>query len=94
MTESKHKAKFGLGKIVATPGVLEIADELEMKAGLLRFVTGDWGECCEDDKAENEAALREGRRLMGVYQTIAGETFWIITEWDRSATTILLPDDY
>lgn len=54
---------------------------------------GDWGNLCEEDRLANERALREGERLLSAYETAGGVTFWIITERDRSATTVLLPED-
>jgi len=88
--------KFEPGRILATPGSL---DELE-RAGvapatlLLRHVRGDWGDLDEDDKCANERALADGDRLFSAYKLRTGEKVWIITEWDRSATTILLPSEY
>lgn len=59
-----------------------------------RHVRGDWGEVCEDDKQANEDALRDGDRLLSAYRTTRGVNLWIITEHDRSVTTILLPEEY
>lgn len=61
---------------------------------LPRHYAGDWGEVCPEDRAANERALIENTRLVSVYRTQAGVKFWIMTEWDRSLTTILLPEDY
>lgn len=62
---------------------------------LRRYSSGDWGEMCEEDKAQNEQALIDGERLMGSYENRErGWKIWIITEWDRSVTTILFPDEY
>jgi len=88
--------KFEPGNFLATPGSL---NELE-RAGvapqtlLLRHVRGDWGDLDEDDKCANELALTQGERLLSAYKLSTGERVWIITEWDRSATTILLPSEY
>jgi hypothetical protein len=57
-------------------------------------VRGDWGELGVEDKATNDRALVIGERLLSSYRTVDGMKFWIITEWDRSATTVLLPEDY
>jgi hypothetical protein len=65
-----------------------------MLVGIMRHARGDWGEICEEDRKENELSLVEGFRLMSVYTTASGDKFWIITEADRSATTVLMPDDY
>ena len=86
--------KFPLGQTMSTPGALEAIPPDEMLRAMQRHAAGDWGDCCADDWAENELSLREGFRLFSVYHTAAGRKFWIITEADRSATTILLPDDY
>ena len=91
---SNPPPRFSLGVVVATPGALaELADEVRLDA-LARHARGDWGDAGPEDRAENELALREGFRLLSVYRTAAGIGFWIITEADRSATTILLPDEY
>lgn len=92
---TRHE-QFSLGRIVATPDALEAVQ----RAGqnpldfLARHVRGDWGEVCEEDRRENEFALQHGFRLLSVYTTKAGEKLWLITEADRSATTVLLPADY
>ena len=59
-----------------------------------RHLKGDWGECCEEDGQANDHALKNGERLLSVYTTKLGTKFWVITEWDRSVTTFLLPEDY
>ena len=87
-------ARFELGRIVATPGVLAAVSLSELVAALRRHASGDWGDISSDDRAANDAALREGERLLSAYQTRDGTKFWIITEADRSATTFLLPDEY
>lgn len=87
-------AKFRLGKIALTREVTMEATPLEVVEALYRHVTGDWGEVCEEDRRENELSLREGFRLMSVYRSTGGTKFWVITEHDRSATTVLLPDGY
>ena len=61
---------------------------------LARHFCGDWGDVCDEDRGVNESALANGQRLMSVYKSSDHETIWIITEWDRSVTTILLPDEY
>jgi len=88
--------KFSLGLVVATPGALRaLEDSGEAAFDLLyRHASGDWGELDEHDQQENELSLREGFRLLSAYRLKTGEKIWIITEADRSATTILLPDDY
>jgi hypothetical protein len=87
---------FTLGQTVATPGALRALEEAGQMPGdfLQRHQRGDWGEICEEDRKENELALDGGFRLMSVYQTRLGTKIWVITEADRSATTILLPEEY
>jgi hypothetical protein len=61
---------------------------------LARHAIGDWGELDQSDVAENEYSMAYGFRLLSSYRTNAGEKLWIITEADRSATTLLLPEEY
>ena len=61
---------------------------------LLRHKHGDWGNLCAEDQRENERSLRLGNRLLSAYQTRQEDQLWVITEWDRSATTLLLPEEY
>jgi len=84
-----------LGRVVATPGALKLLiDAGEDAFGYLtRHATGDWGDLCVFDRRQNEIALREGLRIFSSYVTLAG-TVWVITEADRSITTILLPEEY
>lgn len=88
--------KFGLGQMVMTPG----AQIAMTEAGhippefLLRHKHGDWGDLDPEDKQANEQALRLGRRLLSRYATRRQTRLWAITEWDRSATTLLLPEEY
>lgn len=91
--EDRHRA-FALGRLVSTPGALERIPSDEMQTALLRHARGDWGDVGHEDWEENELALREGFRLFSVYHTSDGAKFWIITEADRSATTVLLPEEY
>jgi hypothetical protein len=87
---------FPLGQIVATPGALAALERANQSpaAFLSRHVTGDWGELDPADIAENEFSIAHGFRLLSSYETGAGEKLWIITEADRSATTMLLPEEY
>lgn len=87
-------ARFPLGRVVATPNALNTLTPDDIMSGLSRHVTGDWGEIDAEDRQANETALIEGTRLVSVYRSVAGMKFWIITEADRSATTVLLPEDY
>ena len=86
--------KFPLGRTVITPNALERLTNDDVQAALARHADSDWGDVCPEDRQENELSLREGFRLFSVYHSAAGEKFWIITEADRSATTVLMPEDY
>jgi len=86
--------KFMLGQVVATPGALEVLSREEIAKALSRHVSGDWGDLCKEDKGENELALKEGFRLLSAYKSGKGKKFWVITEADRSVTTVLLPEEY
>lgn len=88
------KGKFQLGEVVMTVGVSEVIGEGEMMLALARHHNGDWGDLSEDDKKQNDEALKVGDRLLSSYISSKGVKFWIITEWDRSVTTILLPEEY
>ncbi len=87
---------FLAGQIVATPGALELLEASNKTAFefLSRHIRGDWGDLCEDDKVENELSLKQGFRLMSSYTVSEKERLWIITEADRSTTTLLLPSEY
>ena len=86
--------KFPLGQIVATPNALENIPQDEIQSALARHVQGDWGTVDKDDWDANERALLHGERLFSAYESIQKIKFWIITEADRSVTTVLLPEDY
>jgi len=87
---------FPLGRLLATPGAIEalIASGEQSASFVGRHARGDWGEVCAEDKALNDADVVEGGRLLSAYRTALGVRIWIITEADRSATTILLPEEY
>jgi hypothetical protein len=89
-----EKPKFPLGQVVITPAAQSAIPDAAVRTALDRHVAGDWGDLCEADQAENELSLKEGFRLLSSYRASDGTKFWIITEADRSVTTILLPDDY
>lgn len=86
--------RFQPGRIVVTRAAVEVLLPADMFAALARHLHGDWGDLGEEDWEANEVGLAEGERLLSVYRSSVGEKFWIITEWDRSLTTILLPSDY
>ena len=87
---------FSLGQVVATPGALAALETAQAGAAeyLTRHVNGDWGELGEEDKVENESSGENGFRILSAYTLSTGVKIWIITEADRSATTILLPEEY
>jgi hypothetical protein len=95
-TQARAEAttRVPLGVVVATVGVCQQVDHPHIVRALARHAAGDWGEVDPDDRQQNEIALREGFRLLSVYRDPSGRVFWIITEADRSATTVLLPDEY
>jgi hypothetical protein len=89
------RAPLPLGRVVATPGALKLLSEAGENpfAYLARHATGDWGELCAFDRCQNQIALQDGCRVLSSYEVPAGRV-WIITEADRSITTILLPEEY
>jgi hypothetical protein len=91
---SINQAKFDLGRLVATPNALSALSHDDILAGISRHIQGDWGSLDADDKKANDDALEHGTRLLSSYTSVAGVKFWIITEADRSSTTVLLPEDY
>lgn len=86
--------KFPLGQTVVTHTALAVLPAQDVAAALDRHRSGDWGDVDKADHRANEHALKHGERLVSVYHTSAGGKFYIITEWDRSLTTVLLPEDY
>lgn len=89
----KSTTLFPLGHVVVTANALSILTGEEIRNGLARHATGDWGNVCSEDATANDEALDEGHRLLSAYGD-GDRRFWIITEHDRSVTTILMPDDY
>ncbi len=86
--------KFSLGHTGITPGAKDGLPPGDVQTALTRHARGDWGDVCDDDRQANEDALITGARLFSVYHTATGVKFWIITEADRSVTTVLLPEEY
>ena len=86
--------KFPLGQTVVTSTALAVLSALDIAGALDRHRRGDWGEVSKDDAQTNERALKHGERLLSVYHLAEGTKFWVVTEWDRSLTTVLLPEDY
>lgn len=96
MTMCIHQvAQFPLGRVVATPGALQVLEKASLGALplLARHQSGDWGEVDAEDWKANEEALKHGWRLFSAYE-VSGSRVWIITEANRSSTTILLPEEY
>jgi hypothetical protein len=87
---------FPAGQIVATPGALALLEQANQSPMefLSRHLRGDWGDLCQDDKTENDLSLKYRFRLMSSYLVKDTERLWIITEADRSVTTLLLPAEY
>lgn len=83
---------FPLGQVVATPGALDL--DTNFHPFLCRHQCGDWGDLDVQDQAENNFSVENGLRILSAYHTPEGAKFWIVTEADRSTTTILLPSEY
>ncbi len=101
-TEQSKPLLFGLGTLYVTRGIQALMDEqgLDVSPFIARHVTGDWGEVCAEDAAENQLSLEKGFRILSAYSFSPVNDpnnkikFWIITEADRSVTTVLLPSEY
>ena len=93
---SANNLLFQLGQIVATPGALAALKKSGQQPGefLTRHVNREWGDLSDEDRKENDYSLEHGFRLLSAYRTHAGDKLWIITESDRSVTTLLLPEEY
>lgn len=96
MGKKQQKPLFPLGQVVATPGALGAIEEAEQTPFdfIFRHARGDWGDIPEEDVKENEFSLENGFRLFSAYHTAKGTKLYVITEWDRSVTTLLLPSEY
>jgi hypothetical protein len=90
------RPRFQLGRIFATPAATEAINDANVPfiSLLTRHVCGDWGDLAESDRQQNELSVDAGLRILSSYVLPNRQTVWLITEWDRSATTILLPGDY
>ena len=84
-----------VGQVVATPGALQLLEEAgeDLLSYLSRHCSGEWGDLDAHDRRENELSLEHGWRVLSSY-AVGEKTIWIITEADRSVTTILLPEEY
>jgi hypothetical protein len=87
---------FRLGEVVATPGANDALEthNIQPLTLLQRHVTGDWGDVCEEDAQSNTDAVTYGDRILSSYTIAPKVRIWVITEWDRSVTTLLLPSEY
>ena len=90
----RDESKFPLGEVVITESAMEVVSPSEAGRALSRHCRGDWGTVEMDDWVANDFALKSERRILSVYESCSEEVFWIITESDRSVTTILLPSEY
>jgi len=93
----EQKPLFELGQVVATNGAMETLKTLNVDPALLlvRHITGDWGELPKEDQQANKNAVKDGDRVFSSYLLPPNNTkLWVITEWDRSVTTLLLPEEY
>jgi hypothetical protein len=93
---NQKRPLFPLGQLVATPGALQALAEAGQtpEEFITRHVTGDWGSLPPEDIQENAYSLQHGLRLFSSYALRSGEKLWVITEHDRSVTTLLLPHEY
>ena len=87
-------ALFRLGHIVATPNALGKLTQQDVLTAIQRHQAGDWGDVDNHDRQANDRALTDGTRLFSVYHSKKQFKFWVITEADRSVTTVLMPEDY
>lgn len=95
-TTAPRSKLFTLGSIVATPDALRLLADAgkTVVEYISRHESGDWGDLCEEDKLANQEAVECGYRILSCYHPIPGARLWIMTEADRSATTLLLPSEY
>jgi hypothetical protein len=92
-TETETRT-FALGRLAITPNALQTLDATDVQIALDRHVSCDWGNVPPDDAEANDYALKNELRILSSYYDRRGTNFWIITEADRSSTTVLLPEDY
>ena len=90
------RPRLTAGRLFATPGALEALRAANVSVGdlLTRHLRGDWGDLTAEDRKQNDLALENGLRVFSCYVLPKNATVWIITEWDRSVTTVLLPEEY
>lgn len=87
---------FPLGQVVATPGALALLEKHGKSPAefLARHSENDWGDCCPEDAKQNDYSIEENGQILSSYKLGASAKVWVITEWDRSVTTVLLPSEY
>lgn len=90
---SIRAVSFDVGMLLITRQALQSVNAEDVRKSFGRHLSGDWGDLCDDDWRANDSALRNEGRLLSSYVDRTGVRFWIITEWDRSVTTILLPQE-
>ena len=89
-----RRPRFEMGRTLITSAAQSVLHSEDVTKALSRHHIGDWGDLDDEDKQSNERALKDGSRLFSAYHDSKGRKFYIITEWDRSLTTVLLPSDY
>jgi len=98
MQQLSKQPAFELGQVVATPGALAALKKSGQQPGefLTRHVNREWGDLSDEDRKENQMSLKRGFRLLSSYRTSSGDKtkVWVITEAERSVTTLLLPEEY
>jgi hypothetical protein len=94
VVDLRQQQKFPLGEIVITRNAQQTIPADDVQRAVTRHSQADWGDLCDNDRRENELSLKDGYRLLSAYHAADGTKFWIITESDRSVTTVLLPEDY
>jgi hypothetical protein len=94
--QQEREPRFSLGRTVATPGAIDAFEQAKQdpREFLARHVAGDWGDLDDEDRSANDHAVKAGDRILSAYHLKTGMKIWIITEWDRSVTTLLLPSEY
>lgn len=94
VTREYEVARFNVGNTFATKRVLDEIDIADVSFAVLRHQLGDWGDVCVYDKNRNDIALDQGGRIFSRYRDRKCKKFWVITEADRTSTTILFPEEY
>ena len=94
VTNTENSFRFQLGITYATPRVLNRIDLDAINFAVTRHSLADWGEVCMHNKRANDLALEDGGRLFSTYRDANSQKFWVITEADRSCTTVLFPEEY